>query len=142
MVMFISAFVVGANASEVYNGEVREYLDDGSYMIIRVHESDLRLTGTKSGNKTYEYYASNGELQWSAVLFGNFTYTGATSSCSASNVSVTVYNTEWQIVSKGANRNGNVAIGEVTMAKVVLGVTISRITHNMSLTCDANGNLS
>lgn len=142
MALFLSVFAVDVNASEVYNYEAREYHDDGSYIVIRIHENDMRLTGTKSGNKVYEYYASNGELQWSAVLFGNFTYTGATSSCSASSVSVTVYNTEWRLISKESNRNGNTAFGEVTMERVVLGVTISKITRNMSLTCDANGNLS
>ena len=142
MALFIVVFAVGVNANEVYNSETKVYLEDGSYIVIRIQEDNSRLTGTKSGSKTYEYYASNGGLQWSATLFGNFTYTGATSACSASNISVTVYNTEWQLVSKGSGRNANIASGDVTMARVVLSVTISKITRNMTLTCDANGNLS
>lgn len=140
--VLFSLFAVNVNASEIEKIETREYLDDGSYIVIRIVESNMRITGTKTGSKTYEYYASNGEVQWSATLFGNFTYTGATSACSASNVSVTVYSTEWQLVSKTSNRSGNRAIGEVTMAKVQLGVTVNKITRNMTLTCDASGNLS
>lgn len=46
------------------------------------------------------------------------------------------------VVSKRASRNGSVATGEVVMGLTRLGVTVGTVKYSLSLTCDANGNLS
>ena len=117
-------------------------LDDDSYFIIEIEEIDLRASGTKSGKKTYTYNSSSGTALWKAVLNGTFTYTGSSATCTASSCDVTIYDSAWYVVSKSATKNANSATASVTMGQKILGVTTSKKTASLKLTCDANGNLS
>lgn len=142
--LLITALVISLAAFQV-SAEQEEnviYLDDGSYILISVSSVNERATSTKNGSKSYKYYTSDGNLAWEAVLYGTFTYTGTTATCTSSSCSVTISNTVWYVVSKGTSKSGASALGEVTMGRKVLGVTVDKETVSMSLTCDANGNLS
>lgn len=118
------------------------YLDDGSYITVELTWENTRATGTRTGSKTYVYKNSNGEEQWRAVLRGTFTYTGSTVACTAASCDVTITNTNWYIVSKSATKSGNAAVGELTMGRKFLGITVDKVPVSMRITCDANGNLS
>ena len=118
------------------------YLDDGSYITVELTWADTRATNTKTATKTYTNKNSSGEEQWRAVLRGTFTYTGTTVACTAASCDVTITNTNWYIVSKSATKSGNAAVGELTMGRKFLGITVDKVPVSMRITCDANGNLS
>lgn len=118
------------------------YFEDGSYLVERVVDSQSRVSGTKSGAKEATYYGSSGTAAWKAVLYGTFSYTGSSSTCTASSISVTIYDSSWYTISKSAGKSGNTASGSVTMGYKTLGVTVNEVSKNLSLKCDANGNLS
>lgn len=118
------------------------FFEDGSYITITIEELPMRASGTKSGHKNLTYTAKDGTICWQATLSGTFTYTGTSATCTSSTCDVTIYENAFYVVSKTANRSGNTATATVTMGRKVLGITISKDTYNMSLSCDANGNLS
>lgn len=117
-------------------------LKDGSYFTVEVEESVQRASGTKSGTKTYTYNSSSGTALWKAVLSGTFTYTGLDATCTVSSCDVTIYDSDWYVVSKSASKSANSATASVTMGQKVLGITVSKRTASLQLTCDANGYLS
>ena len=117
-------------------------LDDGSYITVELTWIDHRASGTKTASKTHVYKNSNGEEQWRAVLRGTFTYTGTAAACTAASCDVTITNTNWYIVSKSATKSGNAAVGELTMGRKFLGITVDKVPLSMRITCDVNGNLS
>lgn len=118
------------------------HFDDGSYLEKYISENSARATNSKSGTATYNYRDSDGTLMWQAVLSGTFTYTGSTSTCTSASCSVTIYNSNWYQISKSTSRSGNTATTQLTMGQKVLGVTISKPSYTLTLSCDANGNLS
>ena len=118
------------------------YFDDGSYLVTEILSMDSRALSSKSGSKTSTYYSSTGDEQWSAVLSAVFTYNGAASYCTSCSLDITVTNSAWYVVSQEESREGNTATGELTMGKKFLGITIEKKPLTMTLTCDANGNLS
>jgi len=120
----------------------RIYFEDGSFLTITIQEMDSRATGTKSGGKTYTFTNNSGDVAWKAVIVGTFTYTGTTAVCTNSSCDVTVYDSAWYEVSKTVGRSGATATCELTMGHKVLGITVSKKNVSMTLTCDANGNLS
>lgn len=118
------------------------YFEDGSYISIEISAIETRSSTIKRGNKTYIYKNSDGVEQWRAVLYGTFTYTGTSSTCTASSCSVTTSNSNWYEVSKTIGKSGSSATAELVMGRKLLGITVDKETVNMILTCDANGNLS
>ena len=118
------------------------YYEDGSYLVETIESTCTRASGTKTGAKNQTYYGSSGSAEWKVTLSGTFTYTGSTSSCTASSVSVTIYNSDWYTISKSASKSGNTASAFVTMGYKVLGITTNKVNATPTLVCDANGNLS
>lgn len=116
--------------------------EDGSRLQITIFESSTRASGTKTGYAQCLYSGSDGAAEWRAILTGTFTYNGTTSTCTASSCSVTIYDNSWYNISKSASKSGNTATATVTMGLKVLGVTVSKPTYNLTLTCDKDGNLS
>ena len=116
--------------------------DDGSYLIVQVMTKGGRSAGSISASKPYTYYNSNGTAQWQVALHGSFTYDGSSARCTSASVSVDIYNSSWYNVSKNASRSGNTAHGSATMGLRSAGVTVMTVPVTMTLTCDANGNLS
>lgn len=118
------------------------WFDDGSYITITLTETGSRASGTKTGTKTYNYSASNGDVAWKVVLTGTFTYTGSSATCTASSCNVTIYNSAWYVVSKTASKSGNKALADLTMGRKLLGIMVSKKSLSMQITCSANGTLS
>lgn len=116
--------------------------DDGSYIVIDLHVLDTRASSTRSSSKEYIYYSNSGEEAWRAELFGTFTYDGSTSVCTASSCTVTISKTSWYAVSKTVGKNGNTATADLVMGNKLLGITVLKREISLTLTCDANGNLS
>lgn len=135
--MCIASFTVTANATEN-----RIYFKDGSYYIVWIESNGVKATGTKTGSKNYTYYSNSGTALWNAKLTGAFTYSGSNAVCTASSCDITVWDSNWNVISKSTSKSGNEALGTATMSRKVLGVTIEQKTANLSLSCDANGNLS
>lgn len=118
------------------------HFEDGSFATIEFTSSNARASGSKTGSKSYNYYNSNSERQWKATLTGSFTYTGSSATCTSSDINVTIYNSDWYVVSQNAGKSGNTARGSATVGLKALGVTIEKKSASLSLSCDANGNLS
>ena len=134
----ISAFA----AMETQGTENIIYLDNGGYITVELSVTEYRASGTKSASKTYTYRGSDGVEEWRAVLRGTFSYTGSSATCTAASCDVTITDTDWYIVSKTATRSGASALGELTMGRKFLGITVDREPVSMRITCDINGNLS
>ena len=141
LVLIMSMLSVTCFAASNSNTTVT-YFDDGSYLVETLEVSHSRASGTKTGTKTQAYYDASGNTDWKAVLSGTFSYTGSSATCTASSVSVTVYDSDWYTVSKSASKSGATASASVTMGYKVLGVTTKKTSATPTLTCDANGNLS
>lgn len=118
------------------------YLNNGYYIIESISVNVSRASGSITGTKSHTCYDSNGNSDWKAVLTGTFTYNGASATCTSSSVSVTIYDSSWYTISKSATKSTNVASASVTMGCKILGVTFNEVTVPITLTCDANGNLS
>lgn len=118
------------------------YLDDGSYITMTFEETTTRASGTTTGHRNLTYTANDGTVCWKATLTATFTYNGTSATCTASNCSVTVYESNWYTVSKSAAKSGNTATATVTMGRKVLGITIDKDTYSMTISCDKDGNMS
>ena len=139
-VLLFSVMPVCASAAETNMETI--YYADGSYATIEVMTSDIRASGSKTGNKVYTYYNSDSVTQWKAVLSGTFAYTGSSASCTSSSMNVTIYDSSWYTISKSASKSGNAAMGSATIGEKLNGVTVMKVPVNLTLQCDANGNLS
>ena len=117
-------------------------LENGDYIELTVQTLPVRAAMNRSGTKSCSYRNSDGTLAWKAILHGSFTYNGSTSSCTSASCTVSVYNDDWSLVSKSAVKNGNAAEATVVMGYKVLGVAAEKITRQLTLSCDKNGNLS
>ncbi len=137
--LLLSLFPVNSMAAE--NTQII-YLENGDYIVETLSESVSRSAWERTGSRSKTYYNSDGTAVWKAVLTGTFTYDGTSSTCTDADISVTVYASNWYTVSKSAGKSGNTATGTVTMGHKIMGVTTQKITANLTLTCDKNGNLS
>lgn len=95
---------------------------------------------TVTASSDYKYY--DGDIKWSATLTGSFTYDGVTSTCTSSNLSFSISDSAWYVVSQSAYRSGNTAYGDYTMGARILGITYKTTSFNMSISCDKDGNVS
>ena len=122
--------------------EVVRY-EDGSYLEITLEAApQTRASGSLTKTKNYTRVNTEGTTQWKISLTGTFTYTGTTSTCTASSCNVTIYQSDWSVASKSASKSGNTAFGTARILRKYLGVTVSDKTYNLTLTCDKNGNVS
>ena len=117
-------------------------LEDGSYFIVTLQAIETRTNATISGNKSYSYYTNNGELKWTAVVHGTFTYTGISAVCTASSCDVTIYDAGWYVASKNVGKNANAATVDLAVSKKVLGITVDTVSVSLTLRCDKYGKLS
>ena len=139
--LVISVFSTNCFAAEAEKSIVT-YFEDGSYIVETIRVVQSRASGTLSGSKEKTYYSDAGNAGWKAVLTGTFTYTGSSSTCTASSCSVTIYDSAWYTISKSATKSGNTAYASVTIGKKLLGVTVTQVPASISLSCDKDGNLS
>lgn len=141
--VMLLAFPITASAIEFkVVSEETIWFENGSSMIITIQESNTRSSGTKSGSARYTFRDDNGKTCWIATLSGTFTYNGTSATCTSSSVNVSISDNAWYLISKSAAKSGNTATATVTMGLKVLGITVSKPTYNLTLTCDKDGNLS
>lgn len=125
-------------------GEVLEeiiWLDNDSYIKVTTQTISPYASGTVTKSKSYTYYTGD-NAQWEFTLNGTFTYNGVTSTCTSSNCAVSIYDSHWYLVSKSAGKSGNTATATATLGYKYLGITTSKGTYDLTLTCDKNGNVS
>lgn len=137
VLVFVFSCLPVAGAAEMVATEKIEF-DDGSYLIVETIQNGARAARSISGSKPYTYYNASNEAQWQVNLYGTFTYTGSSATCTASSVSTTIYNSSWSTVSKSASKSGNKATGSVTMKQS----TVKSVPISLSLSCSASGSLS
>jgi len=92
--------------------------------------------------KTITVRDDSGNVICTATLSANFYYNGTTSTCLSSDISVNVQGSGWSCSSQSATKSGNTAYGSFTIVKKFLFIVIDEETYNISITCDANGNIS
>lgn len=117
------------------------YFEDGSYLTVELTEQRTPLTRTTysvTGSKTGYYNNSSGELMWTFTVRGTFSYNGTTSSATSASYSYTIEDSTWKFISGSAYCSGNQAIAEGHFRCALI---LNRYT-TLTLTCDANGNLS
>lgn len=137
LVFFLFSALPVAGAAEAVSEE-RIELGDGYYLIAETFQSGARASKSVSGSKPYTYYNASDVAQWKATLYGTFTYTGSSATCTASSISITIYNNSWSTSSKSASKSGNKATGSVTMKQS----TVKSVPVSLSLSCSASGTLS
>lgn len=76
------------------------------------------------------------------TLTGSFTYNGTTATCTSASCVTSVQHGNWSETYNHAYPSGGTAQADVTMVRKVLFITVQTETAHLTLTCDANGNLS
>ena len=140
--LLMSTLCIDVAAMGTQGTEVVEYFEDGSYCVIALEVECGRAAGAKNGTKNYSYYSGDNKLLWTVSLTGTFTYSGISSTCTASNVRITIYNDSWYTEYKASHMSANSALGEASMCRKILGVTVEKRIVELTLTCDVDGNLS
>lgn len=137
LVFFLFSALPMAGAAEAVSEE-RIELGDGYYLIAETFQSGARASKSVSGSKPYTCYDSAGTALWKVTLYGTFTYTGSSATCTASSISTTIYDNSWSTGSKSASKSGNKATGSATMKKS----TVKSVPVSLSLSCSTSGSLS
>lgn len=137
LVFFLFSALPMAGAAEAVSEE-RIELGDGYYLIAETFQSGARASKSVSGSKPYTCYDDAGTALWKVTLYGTFTYTGSSATCTASSISTTIYDSFWSTGSKSASKSGNKATGSATMKKS----TVKSVPVSLSLSCSASGSLS
>lgn len=145
--IFIMLFSLCYSVSAVHNPIATniEYLEDGSYFVTVIEETGSIATYstlTKSGRKSSTYYNSESEALWSITLTGTFSYDGTTATCTDANLTYTIYNSNWRMISTTATASGNTAMGTAYAKQYVLGVPINSAERSIEISCSPTGVLS
>lgn len=141
LVFFLFGALPMAGAAEAVSEE-RIELGDGYYLIAETFQSGVRASKSVSGSKPYTCYDGAGTALWKVTLYGTFTYTGSSATCTASSISTTVYDSTWSTSSKSASKSGSRATGSATMKQTKNGLTAKSVPVSLSLSCSASGTLS
>jgi len=147
-VLLLAALLLGLSVPALAAGEpggVQQIdLADG-YLLVETAVDGTDVRGevvTIYGHKYYTCYDGTGTAVWRATLTGTFSYDGSSSYCSAASLGFHAYDSAYYKVSGNAYPSGSSAVADFTVGYRVLGITVSTTNHHMSLSCDANGNLS
>lgn len=148
-IMILSAAniaVFAVDTDETKTTSATQVFADGSYIVVKLHESDetnaTKATKTKTGSKDYEFHSSDGDLRWVVTVNGTFTYTGSSATCTKATVATKVYNSAWKIISATASKSSNKATANFTVKRYTLGIVTKTVTDSVTLTCSAKGVLS
>ena len=117
--------------------ETITYIDESTYYIERIYVPEVcPYSNTRMGTKTIQC-VYGGNVIFTLSVTGQFTYDGRTARATSASGGVTVHVTGASLNSKNAYTSGASAIGSCSVSYV--GVTLNK---TVTLTCDANGNLS
>lgn len=141
-----SITVFGETNSNILSTEIIYLTDDLYFEIYLTEESSssstYATTQTKSASKTYNLKNSDGDVLAKFKLTATFSYNGSASSCTSVSHSTTIYDDAWEFKSASSSKSGKVATGNFTLKKYVLFICTQTVTDSITITCDANGNLS
>lgn len=124
--------------------EIKE-LSDGTSLVIAISQSPntMRALKTVSGTKTYSGRNSDGVIMWQFKVHGTFSVnSGVGATCTAVSHSHSLPDSEWNYVDGSSYKTGNKAIGHGKFNRKLLFVTVETKECDVTLSCDANGNLS
>lgn len=117
----------------VFKNRIYEYAED----------NPSSTTFTRSGTKTVENRSDDDELLWQYKLTGTFTVVeGVSATCTNATYTQTINDGYWHFSDGNAYAENNVAHGLGTFKKKVLFITLKTYNIDISVTCDAYGNLS
>lgn len=126
--------------------ETTEYFADGSSVTTTIQEESVNITRaltTKSGSKTDTVKDSNGNVLYKFKVTGTFAiYSNGNCNCTSATRSHTIVASGWSCKTSEAHTSGASAVATGTFVKKVLGITTASKDTTVTLTCDANGNLS
>lgn len=134
-----SASVYAVEPAEILISQSTEFYEDGTSCVISVYQ-DVPLTrasGTTTGHKDYQYSDGTGVVFWTLTVRGAYSYTGFSATCTDVSCTYSIADSAWSRVSTSKSRSGNTATAYGTFARDGQNKSAS-----VSLSCDANGNLS
>lgn len=94
---------------------------------------------TTSKSKIAVYYDANGKELWCVSLNAEFSYNGKTVSCTDADISYTIKDSDWKLVSSSCSKSQATATGCFAFRQYKLGVPLKLIEKTLTLTCDVNG---
>lgn len=127
--LFVAAYASSAPVVE------RIDYEDGSYALITMERTVSR--STRNDFKTYTHFSPAGEKCFSYTLNATFTYDGRSSKADTCYADLYIYVRGWTCNSHSEYVSGNTAYGSAAFSGPN-GVTRN---VNLTLTCDANGNV-
>ena len=125
------------NSGMILVNETVEYIDKDTYFVERIYIPGIcAYSNGRTATKTVEGIY-RGTTVFFISLTGHFTYDGISAVATSASVTVSASVSGASLLSKSAYTSGASAIG--TCAISYLGATLNK---TVTLTCDANGNLS
>lgn len=146
IIILILPFCINATAiSSPSSLSYVEYFDDGSYITITISESSpfpIRSENTKTGSKTTTYTGTDGIVKWESKLTGTFSYNGTSATCTSSNITYSIKDSSWDIISAIPSRENNKAIGDIIVKQYLLGIPVNTYNYTIVISCSPTGVLS
>ena len=117
--------------------ETITYVDENTYYVESIYVPEIcPYANVRTGNKTAQY-VYNGSAIFTVSVAGQFTYDGRTAKATSASGGINVHVAGASLNSKNAYTSGASAIASASVS--YLGTTLYK---TVTLTCDANGNLS
>lgn len=128
-----------AEPEEILISQSTEFYEDGTSCVISVYQDipSTRASGTTTGHKDYDYKDERNVIVWTLTVHGSYSYNGVSATCTSVSCGYSIADSSWSRVSTSKSRSGNTATAYGTFAKGGQNQSAS-----VSLSCDANGNLS
>lgn len=143
----ILAMALPAAAADPAEGNVlyehREDLGDGIVLVERVVELPglSRASGSRTASKTRSYYSFN-TLIAEITITATFSYTGSKVTVTSKSVDSTATYNGWAFHQSSILTTGGGSTGSVTLKGSLKKGSLTPITVELVLSCDANGNIS
>lgn len=129
--------VADANSNMVLLSENVIYIDESTFCIERIYVPEIcSYSNVRTGTKTVQYVYS-GKSIFGLSVTGQFTYDGVSARATSASGAVDWYVPNASLSSSNAYTSGASAIATASVS--YLGITLNK---TVTLTCDANGNLS
>lgn len=123
-----------------------EVLENGDSITTILEEETssihTRATSSKSVSRTVNYRNADGDIIWSFKVNATFTYNGTTSRCTGATHSFHTNDSNWKADSMSSTYSGNTAAGNITAKHYLLGICSKTINKEVSIKCDAKGNIT
>lgn len=97
---------------------------------------------TITKTKTTYYKNSSGSILWSVSIKATFSYNGRSSKCTSCSHSTTAPGKSWSISSCTSSKSGNQATAKAVATQTGTDGTKYNITKSVTISCDANGNIT